>query len=290
MYLQEMMSEMELLYNSEELKQISKLLNKNYNLYLSDAQLWKMVSNTFGETINPTLDKYKEKYLANEFINAFLLKYFTGERIIKYHFMNNFINSSNEIVLFEMNADDSRVDFCRVNGSSYAYEIKTELDNLNRLTKQIEDYSKVFEYVYVITYDGYVNKVKDILPSHCGIIIYKKTNQEYSFINDRKAKKSPFLDPLAQIRNLSSDDIKFLLNKMKVKSIPAKRLERESIILKYKPVTINRLFKLAVKNKFYRQWSFIQSNFKEILPIDIQVFFHQPISPSLAYYKDSSIV
>jgi hypothetical protein len=55
-------------------------------------------------------------------------------------------------------------------------EIKTERDTTNRLNKQLHNYEKVCDYVYVLCHDDHVEKVEQILKryqhTHVGIISY----------------------------------------------------------------------------------------------------------------------
>ena len=80
--------------------------------------------------------------------------------------------------LTELPIADSKVDFVMINGKGVAYEIKTDLDNFNRLESQIEDYYKVFCYVNVVV--GYKNykKIKEVLKdSFVGIyVLYENGN------------------------------------------------------------------------------------------------------------------
>lgn len=50
-----------------------------------------------------------------------------------------------------------------VNGRGIIYEIKTDLDNLMRLENQIQDYYKVFSYVYVVVGSKQFGKVKELI-------------------------------------------------------------------------------------------------------------------------------
>lgn len=288
---QKLLQEIEQELDKEEIAYLAKLINKNYNLNLSDTELWKIILGVFGNRFAFIINKYQKQLLANEFINELILKYYPGERTIKYHFVNQFRDYSEDIILFEMNANDSRVDLCRVNGKSIAYEIKTELDTMNRLEKQVEDYSKIFEYVYIVTPYSSWDKIMGIIPSYCGALLYTFSEGECCFKEKRKAKKSPNLDSLAQLKNVSSEDLKFMLAELRVNKIPNTRREREDMLVnKCTSNRLNRIFKEALRNKFGKQWRFIQANFDEILPIDVQSFFHQPIDPTLAYFKDSLIV
>ena len=48
----------------------------------------------------------------------------------------------------------------KLNGKAVVYEIKTELDNLERLESQISDYYKAFDHVAVVTCIENVENVK----------------------------------------------------------------------------------------------------------------------------------
>lgn len=65
--------------------------------------------------------------------------------------------------LTELPIANSKVDFVMINGKGVAYEIKTDLDNFNRLASQIQDYYKVYCYVNIVV--GYKNfeKTKKLL-------------------------------------------------------------------------------------------------------------------------------
>lgn len=65
--------------------------------------------------------------------------------------------------LTELPVGDSKVDFVMINGKGVAYEIKTDLDNFNRLSTQIADYYKVFCYVNIVVGFRNYEKAKDFL-------------------------------------------------------------------------------------------------------------------------------
>ncbi|MTI47969.1 MAG: sce7726 family protein [Firmicutes bacterium] len=274
------------------MREISKSLNHGYNVNLTDVQIWKYVCDVFENKYNDIFKEYWDEIIANRLINEIILKYYPGERIVKYHLIKKFIGRKKEVTLFEMYADNSsRVDLCRVNGKSIAYEIKSDLDNLDRLNKQIEDYSKIFEFTYVTTTKAQLSKVLDIIPDFCGVQLYRLEGEKCFFSYPKKAEKSPNIKPSSQVNSLSSKDIEFILKELAFKKIPSTRSEREEALLSsFGEKTINKMFKKAIQNKYKNQWRFIKDNFNSILPIDMQSFFHQNISPQLIYYKSSSKV
>lgn len=80
-------------------------------------------------------------------------------------------------------------------GTVIGLEIKTEHDSTQRLKKQLDMYSLVCKYVYVVCHDNFIDKVEKILKryhyDHVGIISYIDFNNQPTFGKYRKAKQSP---------------------------------------------------------------------------------------------------
>lgn len=74
-------------------------------------------------------------------------------------------------VIPEFIAGKSKVDIAVFNGSSTAYEIKTGMDNLDRLATQIADYRKVFQRVHIITDERHLNHIKKMMLPTIGLSI-----------------------------------------------------------------------------------------------------------------------
>lgn len=89
--------------------------------------------------------------------------------------------------LTEVPIGKSKADFILINGKAVVYEIKTELDNLDRLSSQIEDYYKAFRYVAVVTYsENYDAIVKALENSAVGIYVLSKDGRI-----ERKKRREP---------------------------------------------------------------------------------------------------
>lgn len=97
---------------------------------------------------NSLLRNYKNEYVyKNILTNKLLLK--------KYSLKNT-------IALNEFNIGKSIADFVLLNGEARIYEIKTELDNLEKLDKQIIDYCKFGDKVYIVTSSKHINKLLEL--------------------------------------------------------------------------------------------------------------------------------
>lgn len=132
--------------------------------------LEKIFDNNFQkeEFIKEVNDNYKilKKEYRNEFFFKTTLfnKYLLGRYSI-----------STSVAFSEMSVGKSKADFCIINkNKAMVFEIKTDLDNLDRLAYQIADYYKVFSYVSVVTtetnYYPVWKIIKDYYPE-VGIIV-----------------------------------------------------------------------------------------------------------------------
>jgi hypothetical protein len=84
---------------------------------------------------------------------------------------NNPPNAGNRALLTgELSVGCSRVDIAVINGTSTAYEIKTEMDSVSRLEGQLKDYRKVFDRILVMVPPHLVEKYASITPSDIGLV------------------------------------------------------------------------------------------------------------------------
>lgn len=65
----------------------------------------------------------------------------------------------------------SRVDVAVVNGIIYGYEIKSVLDTLDRLPRQMDYYNQLFERMTIVSSRKYYQQVSELVPKWWGIKI-----------------------------------------------------------------------------------------------------------------------
>ena len=108
-----------------------------------------------------------------------IYEYMTNEYRNEYYYKNTLFNKLliqkhdlySTAALTELPISNSKADFVMINGKGVVYEIKTDLDNFQRLQNQIDDYYKVFSYVNVVVSKKHVGKAKACLDnSKAGII------------------------------------------------------------------------------------------------------------------------
>lgn len=117
--------------------------------------------------------------------------------------------------LTEVAIAKSKADFVLINGKAVVYEIKTELDNLERLSSQIDDYYKAFDHVAVVTYEKnlqQLQKVLDSIDKPVGIYVLRKNG-----------KLGTVRKPQRHISDLDKEIIFKLLRKSEYEDIIAQR-------------------------------------------------------------------
>ena len=108
---------------------------------------------TYGEAISQIYHYMDHSYRNEYFFKNTIL----NQLLIKKHDLYN------TAALTELPIANSKADFVMINGKGVVYEIKTDLDNFQRLQSQIKDYYKVFSYVNVVVSKRQVERVKEFL-------------------------------------------------------------------------------------------------------------------------------
>jgi ribosomal protein S15P/S13E len=211
------------------------------------------------------------KYDLHKLLNNILVKYYRGEEILKYKLAEKHLKQRGVVGAFEMKVNNSRVDFLAINGVSTSYEIKSELDNLSKVSKQMADYMLAFEYNYLVIDERHLEKIKDLLPKSFGLWCYK--NGKYKKLKTARLNKK--IEPELQLRLLTKKEL--------LASYPEEQGRIKKILNANKASTVNRLFKKTLKERYSDRWKFLISNKENILPIDIQFFFNTNILPQLIY-------
>ena len=112
-------------------------------------------------------------------------------------------------MLSEFRAGPCKVDVAILNGTSTAYEIKSERDRLDRLPDQLQAYLRMFAQVYVVTGQNHHDAVLRIAPNEVGVLIL---TDRYQLHTVRSALCDPNrLDASLVFDSLRSDEIRRIL-------------------------------------------------------------------------------
>lgn len=213
-------------------------------------------------------DEYS-KFDLHRVLNNLLINNYSGENIHKWKLVEKFKSLKRVIAAFEVNVNSSRLDFLAVNGVSTSFEIKSELDNLNKLKKQLNDYQRAFEFNYLVIDKIHLDSALLIIPENIGLWVYEKN--KYHQI--RPSCLSNKIDSEFQLGLLTKKEMNTYFN-----------YDQSNLVIKnYNKEKINKIFKLILKARYSKKWNFLVDNQSKIFPIDFQFFFKQNIDPSLVY-------
>lgn len=130
--------------------------------YLSGIEFEKN-SDAISEVYNVLLKSHRNEYI---YKNTLLNKLLLGRHSLR-----------TTTALTEVPVGKSKADFILINGSATVYEIKTELDSLDRLKSQLDNYYKAFSKVCVITSESYLERTMQVLDgTNVGICVLTKRN------------------------------------------------------------------------------------------------------------------
>lgn len=91
----------------------------------------------------------------------------------------------------------ARVDVAVVNGSLHGYEIKSARDTLERLPKQSELYSSVFDTITLVTAENHLDGALSVIPDWWGIVLVRKERKTLKLSLVRETKPNNAVDPMA---------------------------------------------------------------------------------------------
>lgn len=210
------------------------------------------------------------KFDLHRTINDLYIHNYRSEEVLKFKLFERLEDKKNITGAFEIPVADSRVDFITINGRTTSYEIKSEFDNLSKLKKQVDDYSKAFEYNYVVLDVKHKKKAEAIIPEYYGILTFRNGKMYKS----RKALFNNNIQSKVQLELLSKKEL--------FKGFSSQN--KHDVLESFESKDVNRIFKELLHNRYGKKWNFLLDNQHNILPIDIQFFFKTNIDPLDIYY------
>lgn len=271
-------SELEEKFSKRELQKIASRLDKMYKVsFFWDG--WKALNQEVVQYLDIDLNLLKERCSYREIFNFIIMNYGKTEKRIKYYLTKEYMENEDEVCLYEFKVGNSRLDFGRINGNSYAYEIKTELDTISRLENQIIDYQTVFDYISVVIHPKHEKKVKEVLPRAVGIICYHDHGDTIEFETRRIAKRNRKIRKKYQLDLLNSKDLSYIIKKyISGNIIPNFKDEKQKIVKRVvKSEDFNSAFKETIKWRHNKKWEHIKKNFNMLMPIEIQKVYTNEI-------------
>lgn len=202
-----------------------------YSAYKTDSERFRILFKEYFSLSVPLVFGYG---VSDRVVMLYLLgRYYRNEMFVKDSLVSSNCTKGCDLLAEEFPCLGSRIDVAGVGRKSFAFEIKTQYDNLERLEGQVTDYLKCFERVYVVCNDEKVSAVVDIIPDFCGIIAFSNDFRcSFDMVRDCMCD-SPDLSPLSQLSCMKKPDLKRLF----------KSSDCNDIVREYPQEIINEAFK-----------------------------------------------
>lgn len=131
--------------------------------------------NVFEVDTSPMLSIHKKQRTTDFKIRQTLIQY-VGQQY------NN--HPAKIIEEFSICDGAARVDLAAVNGVMHGFEIKSDLDSLNRLPHQIEQYNSVFDKVTLVVGATHLYHSFNIIPDWWGVIVAREDEDGVISLNE----------------------------------------------------------------------------------------------------------
>lgn len=181
------------------------LKNDDYSLLNSNIQIYDL--HKIGNSIHTYVDyiKYAYREMKNHYQNEYIYK----NTFINYLLLEKY-GRKDTIVINEFRVNNSIADLVLFNGTSKAFEIKTELDSKKRLNSQLNDYTKIFKECYLITHgsliDSYLKENENL-----GIIELINTQKSLAMREIRSAVENQTIDSDTLMRSIRTSEYKNII-------------------------------------------------------------------------------
>lgn len=202
-------------------------------------------------------EKYKEDFSPYYTAEKFLTNYRpTGDFLKRDYIFNELIgnkgiNIHQDIIFCEFPVKNTRTDISRINGYSYAYEIKSVRDNTNRATWQTEQFLDVFDYAFLIVDDGIENVE---LNDSVGVIEIERENGIIEYDETKKPKRQNSHNSIAQLDLLQKTELLEIDLNINFNNKPSRKKIQNEIIKNYTNDEINKIFKNTLKKRYLPLW------------------------------------
>lgn len=159
------------------------VLNRLFTQHVFDDLALNHINKVYGTVVKRYVDDAEAKN--NGEIISEIYYYMSKKHRNEYFYQNTLINKlllgrhsiNTTTALTQIPIGRSKADFILINGKAVVYEIKTELDNLERLATQIEDYYKAFNNVCIVTCEENIKKLTELFDNNTvGICVLTKKN------------------------------------------------------------------------------------------------------------------
>lgn len=156
----------------EDVRNYAKILNGRTFLALARGEHPRSVFSNLDLSVIPRSVRTVNDLFSFAFNST--QKHYRNEYVYKSAVTNRVVfgrhSPKTSALSVELPVGNSIADLAIYNGTSTAYEIKTELDSPRRLSSQTPDYLKAFEYIYIVTHPQLAEKYAKNCHSQIGVV------------------------------------------------------------------------------------------------------------------------
>lgn len=150
-----------------------------------------------------------------DYVYRILEKNYRNEYVYKNTLIKGYIvkeYSLKETKVFnEFRIGSSIADLAMFNGTSKAFEIKTELDNDKRLASQLGEYARLMEESYLVVSADLVDKYRSDVDKSVGIISLCRQGRSLKIERLRKARKNSCVDIDVLMSSVRCDEYRWMV-------------------------------------------------------------------------------
>lgn len=244
--------------NIDSLRSLSEIFTtSNFNKVVrqNDYKLTerKLKKHCSKETINTTYKKVLGS-LYLELQSEYRSEYFYKNNLLNKYLLKQYSLSTTS-VFNEFKIGNSIADFVLLNGSARIFEIKTDLDRLDKLEKQLNDYKQFADSIYIVTSSKYIDKLLlDYSNTTIGIIEFTQRN---TFKQHKKAESNnSFFNHLTIFKTLRKAEYLDIVNNYfgYIPNVPNTKIFRACLelissieVIEFQKLTFDKLKKRKIK-------------------------------------------
>lgn len=229
-----------------------------------------------NDNVNELLDNYK--VLEKSYRNEYFYKNVLFNKIVLGKHSLNTTYALNEVVINKSKADMIVVN----NNIPFIYEIKTELDNFEKLGHQINDYYKISSQVYVVTAEStYYPLYKILKGSNVGIYVLTKRNT--LSLRKKTIENREFLDHSALFKLLRKHEYENIIMEYFGDKPNVNAFEYFTECLKlFREIDIVKA-QMLVFNEIKKRWAKYEKEYIKQVPYELKWLVYSSRFNELAY-------
>ena len=263
---------------TNKMSNLNRVFTRNMLRHFMDGKTDNVYATVKRYICNP--NQKKNRQLISE-IYCELKNNYRNEYFYKNTLLNKLLLGVHSVntttALTEVPIAKSKADFVLINGKAVVYEIKTELDNLERLSSQIDDYYKAFDHVAVVTFEKnllQLQKVLDSIDKPVGIYVLRKNG-----------KLGTIQKPQRYIEDLNKEVIFKLLRKNEYENIITHYYGYLPEVTQFKYYTACK--QLFLEIPLEESYLYVLKNLKKRMQLEKQEFVKVPYELKfLAYFME----